>query len=108
MRRKRRNDRREGELGREIGDRRRSEGTENWEKRRRNEDKEKTKRGGPGEEEEEEEEVHQVLLPTEEELSEWHSPPRQQQSAQTQTGPAGRHREEGRTKRNNVRRRSGS
>lgn len=65
----------------------------------------KKRRGRPWEEGEEEE-VHRVLLPTEEELSEWHSPPRQQQSAQTQTGPARRHREEGGTKRN-VRRTEG-
>lgn len=53
-------------------------------------------RGRWEEGEEEEEEVHQVLLSTVEEPSGWRSPPLQRPSAQTQTGPAGETKEEGR------------
>lgn len=57
-----------------------------------------------GEEEGEGEDVHQkeVLCPTVEELSEWHSPPPQRPSMQTQTDPARRQRKGGK-KKNRVR-----
>lgn len=65
------------------------EGGENEGRRRRGkggQGKRKANRGGGRRKRET---VHQVLLPTVEEPSEWRSPPPQRPSTQTQTGPAG-------------------
>lgn len=62
-----------------------------WEGGRRRQDggghgKRKANRGGGRRKRQK---VHQVLLPTVEEPSEWRSPPPRRPSTQTQTGPAG-------------------